>query len=77
MKEKNADDKIVAKCQADHQRCPEEHKRRGAWEREDDNTVCNICGVGESTGENHIIFCDSCGVFVHQHCYGIENVSSW
>ncbi len=50
-----------------------------AWElqqQQDDNAVCDICYDGESTGENRIIFCDSCNISVHQNCYGIEKVPS-
>jgi hypothetical protein len=48
-----------------------------AWElqqEQDDNAVCDICHDGESTGENRIIFCDSCNISVHQSCYGILKV---
>jgi len=50
-----------------------------AWElqqEQEENAVCDICYDGESTGENRIIFCDSCNISVHQSCYGIEKVPS-
>ena len=54
-------------------------KMQEAMERqqeEEENAVCDICYDGESTGENRIIFCDSCDISVHQGCYGIEKVPS-
>lgn len=43
-------------------------------QQEDDNAVCDICYDGESSGENRIIFCDSCDLSVHQQCYRIDVV---
>jgi len=54
-------------------------EQQEAWElqqQQDDNAVCDVCYDGESTGENRIIFCDSCNISVHQRCYGIEKVPS-
>jgi hypothetical protein len=43
-------------------------------QEQEENAVCDICYDGESTGENRIIFCDSCNISVHQQCYGIDKV---
>ena len=39
-----------------------------------DDEACHVCGDGDWSEDNRIIFCDGCDVAVHQHCYGIEAV---
>lgn len=56
------------------ERIKEEQRVWEEQQEQEENAVCDICHDGESTGENRIIFCDSCDVSVHQHCYGIEKV---
>lgn len=58
------------------QRRLEEQKAMERLQEQEENAVCDICYDGESTGENRIIFCDSCDISVHQGCYGIEKVPS-
>jgi hypothetical protein len=41
---------------------------------QDMNAVCSICGDGEVTPDNQILFCEACDVPVHQICYGIKDV---
>lgn len=41
---------------------------------EDMNATCSICGDGEVTPDNQILFCEACNVAVHQMCYGIDEV---
>lgn len=41
---------------------------------QDMDAVCEICGDGEVTPENQILFCEACNVAIHQYCYGIEKV---
>jgi hypothetical protein len=43
-------------------------------QEQDMEAVCVICGDGEVTPENQMVFCESCDVAVHQICYGIEKV---
>ena len=43
---------------------------------QDMDAVCCICNDGEVTPDNQIIFCESCDVPVHQHCYGVEKIPS-
>ena len=47
-----------------------------------EEVVCGVCGDGQSTEENQIVFCEGtrknscgkvCGVAVHQGCYGIAD----
>jgi len=66
--------KMFARYEAELLRRVEAQKVVEAKQEEDDNAVCDICGDGESSGENRIIFCDSCDVSVHQHCYGVDTV---
>jgi hypothetical protein len=73
-KKRVLDADIAAKYEAELQRRIDAQKALEVQQEEDDNAVCDICGDGESTGENRIIFCDSCDVSVHQHCYGVDNV---
>lgn len=62
-------DKIIERRQ-------EEQRTLEQQIEQEENAVCDVCYDGESTGENRIIFCDSCNVSVHQQCYGIEKVPS-
>ncbi len=43
-------------------------------QEQDMEAVCVICGDGEVTPDNQMVFCESCDVAVHQICYGIEKV---
>ena len=43
---------------------------------QDMDAVCCVCNDGEVTPDNQIIFCESCDVPVHQHCYGVEKIPS-
>ena len=43
-------------------------------QEQDMEAVCEICGDGEVTPDNQMVFCESCDVAVHQICYGIEKV---
>ena len=38
----------------------------------DDDAKCQICNSGDYEEEDQIVFCDFCGVSVHQQCYGID-----
>ena len=40
----------------------------------DDDTQCAVCGEVDSEAENAIVFCDSCGLGVHQDCYGVATL---
>ena len=58
-------------------------ERRAAEDQEkqkrlelDMDAVCCICNDGEVTPDNQIIFCESCDVPVHQHCYGVDKIPS-
>ncbi|KDO26531.1 hypothetical protein SPRG_07933 [Saprolegnia parasitica CBS 223.65] len=37
---------------------------------------CSICNGGDSQKDDLIVFCDRCGIPVHQSCYGIASVPS-
>ncbi|KAL3941919.1 MAG: hypothetical protein SGBAC_003811 [Bacillariaceae sp.] len=41
---------------------------------QDLNAVCSICGDGDVTPDNQILFCEACDIPVHQMCYGVEKV---
>ncbi|XP_024388731.1 uncharacterized protein [Physcomitrium patens] len=43
-------------------------------EHEDGEELCHVCNCGDSDESNHILFCDSCNVAVHQDCYGVRPV---
>jgi len=38
----------------------------------DDDARCAICSSGEYEDNDNIVFCEFCGISVHQSCYGIE-----
>ena len=40
----------------------------------DDDARCAICSSGEYEDNDNIVFCEFCGISVHQSCYGIEVV---
>lgn len=73
-KSKEMEKNILERYQTYVQRCLDSQKAIEAKMEEDENAVCDICGDGESSGENRIIFCDCCDVSVHQHCYGVDTV---
>eukprot|EP00557_Chaetoceros_sp_GSL56_P014429 CAMPEP_0176484286 /NCGR_PEP_ID=MMETSP0200_2-20121128/4372_1 /TAXON_ID=947934 /ORGANISM="Chaetoceros sp., Strain GSL56" /LENGTH=1594 /DNA_ID=CAMNT_0017880747 /DNA_START=2820 /DNA_END=7604 /DNA_ORIENTATION=- len=73
-KAKEIENDVLASYNMYVQRCIESQKAIEAKLEEDENAVCDICGDGESSGENRIIFCDSCDISVHQHCYGVDTV---
>ena len=43
-------------------------------EQEIDNELCNVCNDGDYDDDNLIVYCSSCGILVHQKCYGITVV---
>lgn len=48
-----------------------------AWkiqQEQDMDAVCDVCGDGEVTPENQILFCERCNIAIHQRCYMIEKV---
>ena len=73
-KRRRTETEVVTNYEAEILRRIEAQMAIEAKLEEDDNAVCDICGDGESSGENRIIFCDSCDVSVHQHCYGVDIV---
>lgn len=73
-KSKEVENVILESYKTYVQRCLDSQKAFEAKLEEDENAVCDICGDGESSGENRIIFCDCCDVSVHQHCYGVDTV---
>ena len=42
----------------------------------DDDDKCLVCNSGDYEDNDNIVFCDFCGMAVHQSCYGIEEVPS-
>ena len=36
----------------------------------EEQSMCSVCGVGDSWDEDQILFCDECNVPVHQACFG-------
>jgi hypothetical protein len=40
----------------------------------DDDAECAICSSGDYEDNDNIVFCEFCGISVHQSCYGIEVV---
>ncbi|CAJ1958890.1 unnamed protein product [Cylindrotheca closterium] len=70
---------------ADSVRLLEEHREALARRKEIDrkmqeqlehdmNAVCSICGDGDVTPDNQILFCEACDIPIHQMCYGVEKV---
>ena len=63
---------------ADAQKMLERRKELDvAWQKQleqDMDAVCEICGDGEVTPDNQILFCEACNVAVHQYCYGIDRI---
>lgn len=42
--------------------------------KKDEEANCAICNSGDYEQKNMIVFCESCGIAVHQNCYGINNL---
>jgi origin recognition complex subunit 4 len=40
-------------------------------EPDEDDTLCVICGGGDSEEPNEILLCDNCDLAAHQDCYGV------
>lgn len=40
----------------------------------DDDAKCLICNSGDYEEEDQIVFCEFCGISVHQSCYGIDEI---
>lgn len=50
-------------------------ERRDLFQLEtDDPTPCAVCGVVDPEPQNEMIFCDVCGLCVHQGCYGVGHI---
>lgn len=39
-----------------------------------DDDLCAACDNGDVSDENQIVYCDSCNVPLHQHCYGLDTL---
>lgn len=46
----------------------------GTAMHEYDAELCDVCGGGESCEDDAVVGCDGCGIWVHQGCYGIDDV---
>ena len=41
---------------------------------EEDDAVCQVCFDGLATVSNEVLFCERCGMAVHQRCYGVPEI---
>ncbi len=37
------------------------------------NALGSACGEEDETGDNHLLQCDACRLFVHMDCYGVAD----
>lgn len=52
----------------------EQRRREAKREQEEMLAVCYVCGSGDHSEEDAIVFCERCCVAVHTSCYNAEGV---
>jgi hypothetical protein len=70
----NEAEKRIIKEQSKKNKCANLNDIYKQFRVRDDESICQVCNGGDYHNDNLIVFCEGCGVWVHQKWYGIETL---